>query len=355
MAQKPAIFFSHSSKDKKNIVALKNALDRITGGTLAVFLSSDGQSIRFGTNWVHSIEDGLKRAEIMFVFVTPNSLQSDWIYFEAGYAYHKGIDVIPVGLGIDIGLLKPPLNLMQGFNLSSIESLNNIVTIINRKCDFTFASSFAKEEYEKICDLSTHQSDSIWPQYVERITMKYGDSSLADVDTKFCLSNGLSIYTDYLKSNGIEYSLIDNSLLFYGIFMKYIDRQRMGPRVDNKLSITISPYNLQKSFKILQQIIKITPDNGSKEFGHIQIEVKDKYNVINSNEKISSIILDKEDFSLLQGTINNFQYKTISFYIHPLTENGLISICFPTDDNCFSILSELLQKLIHLGIIYKSE
>jgi len=36
----------------------------------------------------------------MFIFVTQNSIKSDWIYFEAGYAYSKGIEVIPVGIGV---------------------------------------------------------------------------------------------------------------------------------------------------------------------------------------------------------------------------------------------------------------
>ncbi len=59
----------------------------------------------------------------MFVFVTPTSIESGWIYFEAGFAYSKGIDVIPVGVGIDIGSIRPPLSLLQGFNITSKYSL----------------------------------------------------------------------------------------------------------------------------------------------------------------------------------------------------------------------------------------
>ena len=56
---KSAIFFSHSSKDKNIILSFKNKLDKITGGVLEIFMSSDGQSIPFGSNWIHKIEDGL--------------------------------------------------------------------------------------------------------------------------------------------------------------------------------------------------------------------------------------------------------------------------------------------------------
>lgn len=48
---KPTIFFSHSSKDKEIVQSVKNKLDKATGGVMDIFMSSDGQSIPFGTNW----------------------------------------------------------------------------------------------------------------------------------------------------------------------------------------------------------------------------------------------------------------------------------------------------------------
>lgn len=128
--EKPTIFFSHSAKDRNVILPIKEKLIKITSGVIQIFMSSDGQSIPFGNNWIHKIEDGLNNAKIMFVFVTPTSIESGWIYFEAGFAYSKGIDVIPVGVGIDIGSIRPPLSLLQGFNITSSESLNNFGVFI---------------------------------------------------------------------------------------------------------------------------------------------------------------------------------------------------------------------------------
>ena len=76
---KPTIFFSHSSKDKLILNRLKESLLELTHNSIEIFLSSDGQSIPFGKNWVYSIEDALKEAKLMFVFLTPNSIQSNWI------------------------------------------------------------------------------------------------------------------------------------------------------------------------------------------------------------------------------------------------------------------------------------
>lgn len=139
--KKPVIFFSHSSKDKAALAKIKELFVEKTGATVEVFLSSDGQSIPLGRNWVHRVEKGLVEAKFMVVFITPNSLESNWIYFEAGYAHSRDIRVIPVGLlGVDLGALRPPLSLLQGFNIMNHEGLNNLIAVTNE--EFGFFTTF---------------------------------------------------------------------------------------------------------------------------------------------------------------------------------------------------------------------
>jgi len=148
---KPVVFFSHSSRDKAPLAVLKERFVDLTGGTINVFLSSDGQSIRLGSNWVASVEQALQAAKIMFVFVSPNSLHSPWLYFETGHAYSKGIAVIPVGLfGVDIGLLPPPMNLLQGFGLTDADSLNNLIVTANETFDFTHKLGFVQADFDAL-------------------------------------------------------------------------------------------------------------------------------------------------------------------------------------------------------------
>lgn len=145
---KPTIFFSHSSLDKEYISLLKSKLSNKTSKTIEIFQSSDGESIPFGNNWVHKVEESLNSAKIMLVFISPKSMTSSWIYFEAGFSYSKNIKVIPIGIcGIDVGQLKPPLNLLQGFNITSSEGLNNLLTVINREFDCDFDDSFTEQDY----------------------------------------------------------------------------------------------------------------------------------------------------------------------------------------------------------------
>ena len=116
--KKPTIFLSHSSRDSDSLKRLQAMLQRVTSGTLSLFLSSDGQSIPFGRNWVATVEQALDGSALMFSFLSPISTGSAWINFEAGYAYARGVKVVPVAImGKDLDALNPPLSLLQGFNL----------------------------------------------------------------------------------------------------------------------------------------------------------------------------------------------------------------------------------------------
>ncbi|MBA3936931.1 MAG: toll/interleukin-1 receptor domain-containing protein [Planctomycetes bacterium] len=143
---KPAkanIFFSHSSRDSEFVGKIRSHIIRKTGGAFDIFQSSDGSSIRLGTNWLKKIEDALESCTIMFVFITKNSMSSPWIYFESGHAYSRKIQVIPIAcMGCTMEDLRPPLTFLQGFNLNTIESFENIMAEINKSLDLHFQSTF---------------------------------------------------------------------------------------------------------------------------------------------------------------------------------------------------------------------
>ena len=145
---KPIIFFSHSGRDAELIKAIKDRINLKTGNSLDIFLSSDGTSIRGGTNWVIEVERNLDNCKLMFVFMTPNSLRSEWIYFESGHAYSKKIKVVPLGLiGIDIGILEPPISLLHGFNVTDNKTLENIIGLINEEFKLSFQNVFSDFEW----------------------------------------------------------------------------------------------------------------------------------------------------------------------------------------------------------------
>lgn len=154
--KKPVVFFSHSARDADSLCRLKQRFTELTGSAFEVFLSSDGQSIQPGNNWVSSVEDALNEAKLMFTFLTPSSIGSSWLYFESGVAYARHIKVVPVGLlGVDVAKIPPPLSLLQGFNATDHHSLNNVIATVNRVFDHKHDLDFRAGDYAALVSNSS--------------------------------------------------------------------------------------------------------------------------------------------------------------------------------------------------------
>lgn len=374
---KPTLFFSHSSKDKDIILSIKNKLDLATGGVMDIFMSSDGQSIPFGTNWIHKIEEGLQTAQIMFVFVTENSISSGWIYFEAGFAYSKGIQVIPVGIGIDIGGLKAPLNLLQGFNITSADSLNNFITIINRTFSYKFENSFTDEDYLQI-DTLTSNADKNVINFEEVI--KYGEYELYshyhnedDSLEEFDIDGYFDKILSYLNENSIPYSIKeqyrnrkDTCVVVYGIKILYSPLSTvMGEKTPSydemgKIQFRISAYNFKKSFALLKQLILLS--DRPKCF--ILLHLFDGYSYVTTVEDSASIISEHSDyFGFVKDHIAGYSCDNlnVNFYIFEdrkdrkrTNEEYVLSVVSETNSFSAENVMALIDKLYDIKIIYKS-
>lgn len=220
---KPTVFLSHSSTDKAYIKKVKEILSTRTSKTVDFFQSSDGESIPFGNNWVHKIEENLNKAKIMFVFISPKSVTSSWIYFESGFAYSKGINVIPVGIcGVDIGQMKPPLNLLQGFNISNEDGLGNLITILNRIFETDFNKKFEEADYSELflIDQESPEANLATINNIDQITInlqgKNGDSFAIhhDKDDAVIYSDAILKLHEVLESIGIKNTFKEGSQPF---------------------------------------------------------------------------------------------------------------------------------------------
>lgn len=374
---KPTIFFSHSSNDRDMIFPIKEKIDDITGKSLNIFMSSDGQSIPFGHNWVHKIEEGLKDSQIMFVFVTPNSINSAWIYFEAGYAYSKGIEVIPVGIGVNIGQLKAPLNLLQGFDVQSADSLNNFISIINRKIDMSFKEDFSENDFNLINSLSNGilmnlKIHDIFEYSAYTMYSQCYDSEDSDKIIRYNLDKYFEDFKQYLDDNNIRYVLNDapftnKAILVSGIKISIIGHEvepgvnlngRPEVNLNHKMVINVSMYNFEKSILLLQSLYKAASIDYPTWFRFYFIN---NYTSLNNDESISSIISEYRDvFDYEPTDFGVYQFKNeILFAISSeRSRNGkgfqyLVEIQICNDTNPVEIIN-LINQLLESKIIFKT-
>ena len=372
---KPTLFFSHSSKDKDLILSIKDRLIKYTGGVLEIFMSSDGQSIPFGTNWIHKVEEGLNSAKVMFVFVTENSISSGWIYFEAGFAYAKGIHVIPVGIGVDISALKAPLNLLQGFNITSAGSLNNFISIVNKEFDYSFSECFEENDYAEIIRLSTSNAcTAVFDELISSIGFKLfgeifdGESGKRHID----IGRFFAKIVDYLNQNLIPYSYqcpyresSMECLTVKGI--KITHQKNLNIKRGEKvlvrwgyLEISISPYSFVESFELYRNLNMLLDE---KETFYLHIRLNDIYSYVVSEVDTAALIASIPDwfsFSTNQVGLYECEKLNLKFQIFDCRqqEGGnktdyVLSIPYDPHSTHANDIMELVSKLYELKLIYK--
>ena len=250
--EKPIVFLSHSSKDSKTLNRLKSALEKKTHGTIDFFLSSDGESIPFGRNWVAAIQRALERATLTFVFLSPQSVGSGWVHFESGFVFGKGIKVIPLAMpGLDLSKVPPPLNLLQGFNLHSHATLNNVIEVLNREFKTRHDSLFSADEYGEIFiqSLQEHGPDyfGVDPDWVHRISITISADKSFIAALKACFE---ARHVDHEVAGNLE------SFETYGLYAKLAyDSQT----VDIAVSADVADF----AFEMLEEALKMARYTGA--------------------------------------------------------------------------------------------
>ena len=346
--EKPSLFFSHSSKDKNALARLKELFTKKTGDTIDVFLSSDGQSIPFGRNWVYRIQTALDSAKLMIIFLTPNSIASSWIYFEAGYAHSKGVRVVPVGfLGVDLTKVPPPLGLLQGFNVKSNDGLDNIIAQVNDEFHHAHTAKYSREEYEEIVALADNVegdqgSFGILNELYVSITRK--------TDDEHAISSTLQAITDYLSSHNVAHTPADKLLLFHGVSIQ-IDKNRD----DLRCYCTIDPLLLERNAPLLNDIAQLINPNG---FSNTRITAKSIEGMFSLYEFHSvSARLYGSAITLLGD--RKYQYKSVHFSLRSgsrdTTSHAFIDVV--PQDKTFPVseIRELIDILTVRKVFYKDE
>ncbi len=294
--KKPIVFIGHSSKDERMVRKLKEVLTKKVGDTLDIFVSSDGQSIPFGRNWVHEIEEALKNSKIMFVLLSPNSIHSNWIYFEAGFAYSKDIKVIPIGvLGIDLSQIPPPMSLLQSFNINSVESLNNLISLLNREFDYSLEASFEYEEYADIFGIQIARTTDILKEYTSLVNN-------ISAEVAFVVDKPIEAIADYFKSQKVEYQSEEKVIDTYGMSIE---------KRDDVLAFMIDPNLLDLTIPLISKAIKFARGS-SLDFYPLTIDFVPLVNCIQEKHKITSRIY-KTEFKILDNY--SFGYSNIAFNI----------------------------------------
>jgi len=128
------IMISHEHREMQVAMAWKRLLDKVGGGEITTWFSSDPQSdggIRVGQWWQELVHQ-ITASHFILATVTRQSQDRPWILWECGLASGQTTTkgVIPVLIGFSSGDLKGPLanfQSYQGDDLKSVEKLTRLL------------------------------------------------------------------------------------------------------------------------------------------------------------------------------------------------------------------------------------
>ncbi len=348
---KPIVFFSHSSADKEVLAKLKDLFVDKTGGTIDVFLSSDGQSIPLGRNWVYRIQKALDEAKLMVIFLTPNSIRSKWVYFEAGYAYSKGIRVVPVGfLGADVSSIPPPLSLLQGFNIVNKDGLDNLIALVNEVFSFSHKSTFTEEEYATL--VATDNSFLSHPFGIIASLVDDVVIELTKDDNLACINiECMTIARKVLEAEDQKYHIVDEQHIIGFGWDIYTSSE------PNSMEFVLDPTLIKATIPLAIKIIRKVREEGVKGI-EVRIGFVESIYYIDEIRKVSArlygtgIVLG-ETYPLAFG---GMEFR-ISHY-HDLRGTFLsvyLEVVLKEDRFDLHQLGTLLNLLFERGVLYKLE
>ncbi len=114
------LFLSHIASEGLIALVLKEWIQKIFGGRIKVFVSSDIRNITAGDIWLNNVDQALSKAKILLVLCSPSSVNRPWVNFETGGAWIKRIPVIPLcHSGQLAGSLPTPLSFFQGLDINT--------------------------------------------------------------------------------------------------------------------------------------------------------------------------------------------------------------------------------------------
>lgn len=128
---KSKIFFSHAHEDADNAKIIQEWIDEILLGAIDFFISTDKISIPIGSNWFDKLTSALNDSIIFFTLITPISINKNWIFFESGAGFIRGLPVIPICIGgLNIKDLKPPLSFLQSIQLPDEKNERQLLELV---------------------------------------------------------------------------------------------------------------------------------------------------------------------------------------------------------------------------------
>lgn len=212
------VFISHVHVEKEIAIAFKELIEDAFLGMIETFVSSDGESIRMGRDWLREIDTALTDCVLEIILSSPTSVTRPWINFEAGAGWIRKIPVVPLcHAGLVRDNLPSPLGSLQSANATDESHLRLIFVELaqalgaKKTPDVDFSSFIAKvKEFEEkvtfwdkcLAELRLVR-DQLGPDVLKQLAALPATAALTVTDTPQDVAHALAKAITFLPSKAI--------------------------------------------------------------------------------------------------------------------------------------------------------
>ena len=261
--------------------------------------------------------------------------------------------------------------MLQGYDLQSADSFNNIISILNSEFDYSHKLSFTESDFSEISSIGiTDDVNQEFAKLVKEVTW-YKDFQPSIIESlegeeltlynKIC--SGLLYPTEeFLQENQVKYSIVSRnrdsvSLNFYGIFLTF----SLSKEEETEgfyypfIKIEMSPHKINVGMNLLKRYFNRVLCYSSIE--NIVVNIHLPYNFRAKPQDVSALLMDEHEF---QAVINcdAFTWRNIQFSFSKIWSREVekqrfsLKSAIETEKLDGQNLQDLIAKLIQLKILY---
>jgi hypothetical protein len=123
------VFISFVHEEQDVAEAVQKFIEEVL--QVNAFVSCDRWAIFAGEQWLERIKDALKRAKVIVLMLSRESVARPWVNFEAGAAWLQGTAIMPVCFkNLNLNDLPKPYSGLQAVDLTHIDGQYYLITSI---------------------------------------------------------------------------------------------------------------------------------------------------------------------------------------------------------------------------------
>jgi hypothetical protein len=160
----PCVFISFVHEEQDVAEAVQRFIEEVL--EVRAFVSCDKWAMFAGDQWLERIKEALKRAQVVVLMLSRESVVRPWVNFEAGAAWLQGTAVIPVCFkNLSLADLPKPYSGLQAVDLTDVDGQYYLIrSIAHHLGRIPPIISSPQQAYRKLqeslaCSLSVRDSE----------------------------------------------------------------------------------------------------------------------------------------------------------------------------------------------------